>query len=175
VMSVLSFHEKPSLKRAKEYLDSGNMVWNGSYFCAKAKVFLEEFAEHAPDVMKGVSNFLAGKGAYEDLPNIAVDFAVMEKSHRLKAVLLDTRWSDVGDLAIFLGFRNQFEKSDKIISLNADNNLAFSKSEKQIILLGVKDLCVVETDDAIVVSQQSSVNDIKNALGILKTERESLL
>jgi mannose-1-phosphate guanylyltransferase len=93
----------------------------------------------------------------------------------LKAVLLDTRWSDVGDLAIFLGFRNKFEKTDKIISLNSDNNLAFSKSGKQIILLGVKDLCVVETDDAIVVSQQSSVNDIKNALGILKIERTSLL
>jgi mannose-1-phosphate guanylyltransferase len=175
VMNVVSFHEKPSLERAKEYLSSGSMVWNGSYFCAKAKVFLEEFAQHAPDIMNGIEAFVAGKGAYEDLPNIAVDVAVMEKSRRLKAVLLDTCWSDVGDLAIFLGFKNQFDKTDKIISLNSDNNLAFSKSGKQIILLGVKDLCVVETDDAIVVSNQSSVNDIKNALGILKTEQTLLL
>ncbi|HBR70484.1 TPA: hypothetical protein DIC20_03800 [Candidatus Dependentiae bacterium] len=175
VMSVVSFHEKPSFEKAQEYLNMGTMVWNGSYFCARAKVFLSEFEEYAPQIIQGIKKYLAGEASYEVLPNISIDFAVMEKSKNLKAVLLDAQWSDVGNLAVFLTLRNQFEKSEKLIALNADNNLVFSKNNKQIVFLGVDDLCLVETDNVIVVAKKSSVEQIKKAVEILRTQRSFLV
>lgn len=176
VMKVVGFHEKPSLEKAKEYLQTGMMVWNGAYFFGKASIFVEEFRRYAPDIVAGIDKFLKNEDSYESLRNISIDFAVMEKTKNLKAVLLDADWSDVGNLTIFLSLRNQLTKNRKnIISLNAQNNLVFSKNEKQIVLLGVKDLAIVDMDDALVISRQEQVEEVKNAVNILKKENSTLI
>jgi len=176
VMDVVGFHEKPSLEKATEYIKSGTMVWNGSYFCAKASVFVDEFKKHAPDIADGIGKFMNGQIPYESLPNIAIDFAVMEKSKNLKAVLLDAEWSDVGNLSIFLGLRDKFAVDQKkVVSVESNNNLILPQKNKQVVLLGVKDLCVIETDDVLLVSKNDHVEQVKDALKILRKENISLL
>jgi len=176
VMNVVGFYEKPSLEKAKEYVNSGVMVWNGSYFCGKASVFVNEFKKHAIDIASGVEKYLNSEIKYESLPNISIDFSVMEKTKNLKAVLLDVDWSDVGSLPIFLALRNKFTSDqERIVSVESNDNLVFSKNNKQIVLLGVKNLCVVDTDDVLLVSKNNYVEPLKDALKVLKKSDVSLL
>jgi len=169
---VTAFHEKPELPTAEMYVSAGNYYWNSGMFCFKAGVFLAELETYAPEI------FLTCKKAYvnankndmirihyedmEGIPENSIDYAVMEKSQKVKVVPSDIGWSDVGS---FDALSHEFE-SDK------SNN--FIMSPKHVSLIDVCDLIVIDTEDALLISQKGSSQKVKEIVRSLKKENVEL-
>lgn len=163
---VKAFHEKPDVMTATSYLEAGNYYWNSGMFCFKAGVFLAELETYAPEI------FLTCKHAYEHakreeiirigyedmlkIPEDSIDYAVMEKSQKVKVVPSDIGWSDVGS----------FDALSNELSNDKANN--FILSHKHVSLIDVQDLIVIDTEDALLISQKGSSQKVKEIVGELK-------
>jgi len=169
---VKAFHEKPDIKRAKHYIESGNYYWNSGMFCFKAGVFLEELRKYAPEIYKTSVNAYnhANKTSmirigYEDMlqiPEESIDYAVFEKSDIVKVIPSDMGWSDVGS------FDALAEESHN------DKNNNFILSNKTVELIDIKDSIVIDTADALLVAKKGSSQKVKEIVQRLKEEGSSL-
>lgn len=180
---VKRFVEKPELATAEEFLASGRYFWNSGMFCFKAQVFLDELAAYAPDVFKAVTDCWRAMQSQDDkialeipadlfgeVPDISVDYAVMEKSDRVTVVPGDFGWSDIGS----------WDALKALITPDADNNRTdddavlidsrnvFIQSERLVAAVGVSDLMIVDTPDALLVAHPDSAQRVKDVVGILK-------
>jgi len=165
---VKKFHEKPVYEVAQRYCSQGNMLWNISMFCAKARVFLEEFEKNAPDIFKAVKEYVEGSGRYEDVRAESIDYAVMEKSKRVSVFPVDFEWCDVGNVEVFLSLQKEYGICrSKKVSVNAHNNLV-SVPNKLVALVGVENLCIVETDDALLIASRDQTEKVKQVVQQLK-------
>ena len=166
---VLMYHEKPPLAKAEQYLKAGNMLWNGGYFCGKAATFIELFKEHAPWLYDQVKDYFAGNLAYDKLTRISFDHAVMEHVEGAYVLPMHITWSDIGNLETFLVAQESFQDQlENVIPINARNNLISSNS-RVTALLGVDDLCIVNTDDVLLVAKRSEVEKVKQVLQKIRT------
>ncbi len=164
VMHVVSFHEKPAAEAAQTFLESGCMLWNAGIFCARVQVFLQELQMHAPQVFNGVKSYIAGSGQYADLPSISIDYAVLEKSTRLRVMPLDISWSDVGNLREFLTIHEKCTpSSDRVVKVDAPGTLVYGSAHKIIALIDVANVCVVDTPQALVIAAKDTVEKVKIA------------
>ncbi len=165
-VSVRSFKEKPSLEEAGEYVKAG-LLWNSGIFCARVSVFIEQLRCHAPELIASVDNFLKTGSGYEQLPSISIDYALMEKSSKMSVVPVDFFWSDVGNLESFLSLTSVNESSSTVIQVNSAGNL-IKVDHKIIALIGVKNLCIVDTGDALLIADRSDAEQVKVVLAELK-------
>ena len=169
---VRAFHEKPDIVTAQAYVEAGNYYWNSGMFCFKAGVFLEELKRFAPEIYAASERAIAHAAddgmvriRREDMlaiPENSVDYAVMEKSEKVKVVPADIGWSDVGS----------FDALAEELPNDARNNLIIS--DKVTELIDVDDLIVVDTADALLVSKKGSSQKVKEIVKKLK-ERQSEL
>jgi mannose-1-phosphate guanylyltransferase len=156
---VKAFHEKPDLKRAELYVNSGNYYWNSGMFCFKAGLFLDELKKWSPAIFdasaQAYTNAAQGemtKVSYEDMnaiPDESIDYAVMEKSTRVKVVLSSIGWSDVGS----------FDALSDVMANDANNN--FILSNKPVNLIDVNDLIIIDTEDALLITHKGSSQKVK--------------
>jgi len=161
---VTSFKEKPSEVIAREYVQSGTMLWNIGIFCARVEIFLQQFQEHAPEVYAGVTAYCAGTRSYDQIPAASVDCAVMEKSDRISVLPVDFVWYDVGNVEVFLTLQEQFSDArNTVIAIDAHNNLV-DAGGIPVALVGVDDLCVVRTDQALLITKRGDSEKVKLAL-----------
>ncbi len=184
---VLAFHEKPDAKTAKEYVESGNFYWNSGMFCFKAGIFLEELQKFSPeiyqaslDAFKNASKNSIYRIAHKDMANIpedSIDYAVMEKSERVKVVASNIGWSDLGS---FDALDKEFEtdengntKDKNLLAIDSKNNFVYS-SNRLIATVDIDDLIVVDTPDALLLSKKGNSQKIKDIVKQLKG-RESTL
>jgi len=175
--NVRAFHEKPDLKTAQKYLKEGNYYWNSGMFCFKAGVFLDELKKYSPSIYE--SSLLAYKNAkandiirikHEDMMNIpedSIDYAVMEKSKKVKVVPSDIDWSDVGS---FDSLYEELPKDDNgntinenHISIDSKNNLIYG-NERKIATVDIEDTIVVDTGDALLISKKGSSQKVKQVV-----------
>lgn len=173
---VISFREKPNLETAKEFLKKGNFLWNSGIFCFKASVYLEELHRFEPKV------FRYAKEAFENstdgvlsaeisakIPSKSIDYAVMERSERIKVVPADFSWSDMGafdSLYDYLRLKGQTTDSKGNMAIGSTKNVSF---------IGVQDTILVDTDDAILVVQKQSAQDVKQLYEELEQADSNLL
>ena len=158
------FVEKPNVAKAKAYLKKG-YLWNAGMFIGRAEVFKAAFAAHAPALVPLFTSSVSRlKSAYEPLPRISFDFAVMEHLKNVEVVKGDFGWDDVGSYA---AFDKHFArgKDDNIVlgevnAVETEGCTAVAKGAK-IALLGVKDLVVVTTKDAVLVVAKDKVAELK--------------
>lgn len=173
---VRRFVEKPDLAKAKEYLAAGNYLWNSGMFLFSIKVMAEAFREFIPELYKAFS-----EGSYEEtlknypkLQSISIDYAVMEKAKNIVCRKLAIEWNDVGSwdsvYDIFPKDKDQNAISGDVITLNSKNNLVIS-GERLTTLIGVSDIAVIETDDAILVSDRKQAQDVKEITNLLKKNK----
>jgi mannose-1-phosphate guanylyltransferase len=172
--NVVSFHEKPNLQTAEKYIKQGNYYWNSGMFCFKAGVFLRELKQHSPEI------YNASKVAFENskksgnisrinlndmlgIVDDSIDYAVMEKSNKVKVVPMDANWSDVGSFDVL---------ADELPN-DENNNLIVSK--KTVKTLGVKDSIIVDTGDVLLVANKENSQDVKNIVASLKKQKSSLV
>jgi mannose-1-phosphate guanylyltransferase/mannose-6-phosphate isomerase len=169
-VKALGFFEKPSLEVAKKYLDSGTMLWNAGIFCGKASSFIREYKAHAPELYDMMQEFIKGSVSYDKLPNISIDYAILEKSKHIAVLPVQFEWSDVGNLSIYLDIRALHTKpSHSVIEIGGKNNIAQSK-KKVVAFVDVEDLCLIETDDVILVVPRAKAERVKAVVEQLKKE-----
>ncbi len=177
----VSFREKPNRETAEGYVSSGRYVWNGGMFFFKASRMLEEIERHVPELASGIARIEAAarRGAAEELaetervfetvPSVSIDVAVMEKVDRLEVVPASVGWTDIGswESAWELGVKDAAGNAvhgDAIV-VDAANNLFYDVTRdgkgRIVAALGVNDLCVVQTDDAILIIPRDRSQDVR--------------
>lgn len=164
---VERFVEKPDLKKAEEYLREG-YFWNSGMFLFKASIFAEECRRHQPEVVRAFEESIAD--AYSKLPEVSIDYGVMEKTNKAAVVPLKTFWSDVGSFDSVYEILDKDENGNVVkgeaISLDARNNLIFG--ERLTAAIGVEGLVIVDTRDAVLVCSKKNSQKVRDLVGILK-------
>ncbi|MBI1674387.1 mannose-1-phosphate guanylyltransferase/mannose-6-phosphate isomerase [Shewanella sp. DW31] len=184
---VDGFVEKPNLATAKEYIESGDYYWNSGMFLFKASRYLTELKTYRPDIYSACelamliqnndSDFIRiDKAAFEACPDDSIDYAVMEHTKDAVVVPMDAGWSDVG------GFAALWEISAKdadgnvfngdVKSVDTKNTLVFG-GNKLVTTVGVEDLVIVNTKDAVLVAHKDQSQHVKALVGQLKAELRS--
>jgi mannose-1-phosphate guanylyltransferase len=171
VVTVNRFVEKPDEVKARSFFDDKRHGWNAGMFLWQAETFLAECHKHQPDLEKFILEFPTGDHAaylterFPALPKISVDYAIMEHASSVVALIARFDWDDVGSwtaLPTHLGVdENGNTLKGKVVTLDANHNIVVARN-RTIALCGVKDLVVVETDDAILVCHKDAVQKIKN-------------
>ncbi len=165
---VTRFREKPSFEVAQQYLEQGNKLWNISVFCGQASTFMREFSSTAPEMFAGVERYLKNEGTYETVVADSIDYAVMERSKNVSVLPVDFSWCDVGNIEVFLSLKQQYNTLDaNFIGVNSHNNLV-DVPGKLVALVGVDDLCVVEVDDALLITKRHAAEDVRGIVKLLK-------
>lgn len=184
-LRVDEFKEKPDFKTAQEYVNSENYFWNCGIFMFKASVILEEFKKFAPDIINILDKAKIDNSVpsipyndFEKMPDISIDYAVMEKSDKIALVPLDCGWSDLGSWqAIF----DNCDKDDNgnyikgnVIDVDSKNSMIFSTS-KLVTTIGLEDVVLIETEDAILACNKNKTQDVKKVYSQLKEANEATL
>ena len=173
-LDVKAFHEKPDFQTATKYVDAGNYYWNSGMFCFKAGVFLDELKKYSPEIYETSLKALDNSNdenltriKHEDMiaiPEDSIDYAVMEKSDRVKVIPSDIAWSDVGSFdALYEELpkdKNGNTVNENHISIDSKNNLVYGHQRK-IATVDIEDLIIVDTGDALLISKKGSSQKVK--------------
>lgn len=189
---VARFVEKPNLQTAEEYVASGNYYWNSGIFMVKASVYLEALNRYAPEILKTCQasmenatldlDFIRPDAcAFAKCPDDSMDYAVMEplteKQPGSAAVVpLDAGWSDVGSFSTLYDISDKDDNnnvtSGDVLTHSSRNNLIRS-DYKMIATVGVEDLVVISTKDAVLVANKNKVQDVKHIVNQLKVDNRT--
>ncbi|CAI8977369.1 mannose-1-phosphate guanylyltransferase/mannose-6-phosphate isomerase [Pseudomonas serbica] len=175
IQAVQEFVEKPDLATAEQYLADGRYYWNSGMFLFQASSMLAQLEEHAPQVLDAVQAAL--RNAKEDLDftrldtmafataeNISIDYAVMERSNQVSVVPLDAGWNDVGSWSAVWEIAekdSQGNASRGDVMLEATRNAYVHAEHRMVSVLGLDDVIVVETADAVMVAAKDKAQDVK--------------
>lgn len=173
---VVSFREKPNQVTAENFIASGNFLWNSGMFCFKASVFLEELKAFQPEVYEkskiAWENNIDGKldlALSMDIPSISVDYAVMERSKKIKVVSSNFIWSDLGSFeSVYDYLVSKGHPTDK------NGNMVIG-TKKYTAFVGTKDTIFVFTDDANLVLKKKASQDVKYIYNALEQVKSDLL
>jgi mannose-1-phosphate guanylyltransferase/mannose-6-phosphate isomerase len=170
------FVEKPDSKTAQQYIKAGNFFWNSGMFAFKASVILDEFRTWQPDLLEKMNAIFdtahpITKEAYDRLPDISIDYAVMEKTTRGVVLPSDFGWSDIGSwksLYDFLPKDADLNVIDGDVIANDTRGCFILGSDRLIAVNHLKDTVVVETPDSIFVSDIDHSRNVKSIVARLK-------
>jgi mannose-1-phosphate guanylyltransferase len=182
-----NFVEKPNLQTAKSYIQGGNHVWNSGIFCFKAGVFLRELEEHSPQIANAVrlvscttdlqqaSKHLLELNAelFNAIPSVSVDYAVLEKSANVAVVTCDIGWNDIGSWNALCDFIAPDEFGNRIngeVCVHNSHNCFVQASSRLVALVGVKNLVVIDTDNALLVADSGSLQYVRNIVQKIKNK-----
>lgn len=183
---VVRFVEKPSLEKAQAYIASGNFYWNSGMFCFQAGRLLEEMAQYAPDVAISVQHCWQALKAhpnatkhmleippqvFSQVPDISIDYAIMEKSSRVAVIPSDFGWSDIGSWNAIRELVPADEADNRAVgeAIFVDSRNTFVQSEDRLVaVVGVDDLMVIDTPDALLVVNPDKAQEVKKVVAQLK-------
>ena len=183
---VKRFVEKPSLEKAREYLAAGNFLWNSGMFCFKAGAVLDELAVHAPDVLKACESCWAEMKAsgsrtdsmleipteaFGEVPDISVDYAIMERSGKVAVVPADIGWSDIGSWNAIRDLATPDTESNRAVgdAIFVDTRNTYVQSEDRLVAaVGLDNLMIIDTPDALLVAHPDKAQDVKQVVARLK-------
>ena len=173
---IKSFKEKPSLEIAKNYFDSGNYYWNSGIFMFKASVYLNELEKFEPEILSACKK--SYKNSYKDLdfvrldnekfikcPEKSIDYAVMEKTKEAIVVPLESNWSDIGSWEMLWEMKQKDSNnnvSKGYVILYEVKNSYIHGSNRLVVAIGVSNLFIIDTQDALLVSDKKDTQSIKN-------------
>ncbi len=175
---VKAFHEKPDLKTAQKYLMAGNYYWNSGMFAFTIGTILEEFERHSPEIFNLIKDktFEEVLVNFERMPDISIDYAIMEKTEKAIVLPLSISWSDVGSwdsvYEVMEKDENQNVKIGRVIDIDTKNSLIIG-NERLIATVGVEDLMIIETPDVVIIAKRGEGQKIKELVSLLKENPET--
>lgn len=183
---VHRFVEKPDLETARKYVAAGNYYWNSGMFCFRVGTLLEELQSHAPEVLETVRATLEQSRLSEaerhrcltlnaeffgKVPDISIDYALMERSGKVATIPCDIGWSDIGSWNAMSELTPPDADGNRCegqVLLHLARNNYVHSDERLTALVGVQDLIVVDTPDAILIAHKDSAQDVKHIVSQLK-------
>jgi len=184
---IKSFKEKPSLEIAKKYLDLGNYFWNSGIFMFKASVYLDELKKFEPEILSSCKK--SYKNTYKDLdfvrldndkfskcPEKSIDYAVMERTKDAVVVPLESNWFDIGSWGKLWEVKQKDSNNNVVegdVILNEVKNSYIHSSNRLVSAIGVSNLVIIDTQDALLVSDKKDTQSIKNIVEKLNTDDRS--
>ena len=184
---VERFVEKPDLTTAESYLSSGEYLWNSGMFLFKASCYLNELKKHCPDILKICEQAILNSqndldfiriqpDIFSACPDDSIDYAVMEKANNVQVVPMDAGWSDVGSFSSLWEVSPKDTQSNVIVgdvlTENTTNSYIYSQN-KLVSTVGIDNLVIVETKDAVLVANKNNVQDVKSIVAQLKNAGRS--
>jgi len=187
--NVLSFREKPDKKTAESYVKSGKYFWNSGMFVFAAGAFLDELSALAPDLFESIkATFESTKRspllkptreAMLKIPAISIDYAVMEKSRKVKVVRCDPGWSDLGSFDALYDEAKSGESGNAVL---ARRSMLFNTKrcllvggDKPIVLDGIEDLIIVDTEKALLIMRRGESQKVKDVFQQIQEKHPNLL
>lgn len=182
IHEVASFREKPDLPTAREYLDSGNYLWNAGIFIWKVEHLLSAFAKYAPDIYRilhaGSDVYNTDQEmafineAYPTTPNISIDYAILEKADNVYTLPSDFGWSDLGTWASLHAELPKDEHGnavtgDRVHLLETKDSLVRTPADKQVVITGLNDYIIVDEGDVLLIHPKSREQEIKGIVANL--------
>jgi mannose-1-phosphate guanylyltransferase len=185
IYDVKSFREKPDLATAEAFFKNGGFYWNSGMFIWKVSTLLESIEQFLPDLYKDLLTIEKALGTdreseiiaevYGDIDPISIDYGIMEKAKNVLMIPGDFAWSDVGSWDVLWEVLEKDENGNvvkgTVLSIDTADSLVFG-SDKLITLVGVKDLIVVETADALLVCDKKASQDVKKL--VEKLEKKNM-
>ena len=181
-VKVNKFVEKPNEELAKKYIADGNYYWNSGIFMFKASTLLEEVKKYSPEISKVLEEFDFSESdeipftIYDKMPSISIDYAVMEKSDKIALIKFDGGWNDLGS------WKSIYDVSEKdkdgnvkighVLDEGSKNSLMYSSS-KLVATIGLENIVVVETEDAILACRADKTQDVKKVFETLKKQNDN--
>ncbi|MCS4307700.1 mannose-1-phosphate guanylyltransferase/mannose-6-phosphate isomerase [Rheinheimera pacifica] len=183
VAAVAKFCEKPDLATAQQFVDSGEYFWNSGMFLFKASSLLAAIKQFAPAIISAAEQALANaardldfirldKAAFSACPSDSIDYAVMEKSANTAMVALDAGWSDVGSWDALWEVMAKDEQGNACrgdVLLEQCKNSYVNAEERLVAVIGLDDVVVVETKDAVLVASKTHIQGVKNVVAKLQS------
>lgn len=183
VYAVDRFLEKPDKATAKSFLEQGTYYWNGGMFICQVSHMMKEFERQLPEVYALLSQLTSNNQLdiakiWDAMPNISIDHGIMEGAKNVAVVPLDAGWNDVGSWdaleAVSLKDENQnCVVNGELLNLNSSGSIVYSN--KLVALVGVNDLVIVETDDALLVGQKDQMQQVKSIVEQLELNNKTEL
>jgi mannose-1-phosphate guanylyltransferase len=172
--SVKQFKEKPNRETAEQFLNSGNFFWNSGMFVWKLETILHSFQQFAPPIHETMNSIREcwqekGKQAdlsniYKTMPKLPIDIAIMEKAEKRVVIPVDYGWSDVGSWQALYDVSVHDENKNVIhakhISIESSGNYVYT--QKPVALIGIEDLVIIESDDAILITKKERSEEVKS-------------
>jgi mannose-1-phosphate guanylyltransferase/mannose-6-phosphate isomerase len=185
--AIAAFKEKPDLASAEAYLAEGDYLWNSGMFVFKAERFIAEIKQHAPAIfaacnaaMQGASKDLdftvLDEPAFSCCPSDSIDYAVMENTQRSAVVSLDAGWSDVGSWSGLWDIQTKDANANVKVGdvIAVDSNSSYLHSDSRLLAtLGVNNLVVVETADAVLIADRNNAQNVKKVVSQLRNLNRS--
>lgn len=186
--TVLRFVEKPSLEKAQEYLASGRHLWNSGMFCFTAGAMLQQMQQHCPQILaatqacieqsrcaqgKGFTQLALNPETFAQVPDNSIDYAVMEKSDQVAVVPCNIGWSDIGSWTALGDLAEPDADGNRLQGdtlLHSTHNCTIQSNHRLVGTVGIDNLIIIDTPDAILVANKSCAQDVKHVYAELKAK-----
>ena len=179
---VKEFVEKPDSVTAQKYIDAKTYYWNSGIFMFKASTMIEELKKHAPKISEIMDEFDFSDSdkieynLFEKMPSISIDYAIMEKSDKIALVKLESDWNDLGSWQSIYDVSKKDENNNvmigHVLDENSKNTFVYASS-KLVATIGLDDIVLVETEDAILACKKDNTQDVKKIFDTLKKQNDN--
>ncbi|MBI4682904.1 MAG: mannose-1-phosphate guanylyltransferase/mannose-6-phosphate isomerase [Nitrospirae bacterium] len=174
--AVKRFVEKPDEKTARQYIKAGNFFWNSGMFAFKASVMIKEFITYEPALLKSMRKMVSNSNTvpmekYSELPNVSIDYAIMEKTKKGVVLPSDFGWSDIGSWKSLYDFLPKGDNDNVVegdVILQETRKCFIRGSNRLIVANDLEDIVVVETPDTVFVSNLHTSKNVKSIVSDLK-------
>jgi mannose-1-phosphate guanylyltransferase / mannose-6-phosphate isomerase len=184
---VKNFVEKPNVEHAQQMLDAGGFSWNSGMFVMRCAQFLDEMERFEPRISHACAASVSASArrdafttlaisSLQNCPSTSVDYAVFERSEAVAMVSLDVQWTDLGSWAAVAELHEQFEASGNkkpiVVSVNANQN--YVQASKTVAIVGVSNLVVIDTPDALLISHRNETQSVKDVVASLNLQQPEI-
>lgn len=175
VYQVDRFVEKPDFARAQSYLEQGGYYWNSGIFMFHMSTILEEYQKNLPQIMRSMETISPDEGnlkeVYESFESISIDYGILENSDRVAVIPADINWNDIGSWYYLYQYLPKDELGNalqgEVVNVDGKNNLVISP-DKLTAVIGLENMVVINTDDALLICPQDRSQDVKQVVDMLK-------
>ncbi len=186
IYKVLTFAEKPNLETAKRFIKAGDFLWNSGIFIWRVDVIIEEIRRYMPDLFEGLKHIRTAIGTeefekvlvnvYGQLKSISIDYGVMEKSGKVYLAKGNFNWNDVGSWEAVYQISSKDDNNNvhdgNFYSVSSKNSLVYNPG-KFTAVIGLDDILVINTDDALLVCARNNAQDVKMVVDHLKMNKKT--
>ena len=186
IYTVNDFTEKPDITRAQEYVKSGQYLWNSNMFVWKAATVLDLFARYEPEMYQILERIGCSVGsgrereviaeAYPELKAVAIDNAIIERAEKVATIEADIEWGDIGTWAALTDVLPTDEEgnlfSAQVVALDSRDATVYAPSDKVVALIGMEDVVVVDTEDALLICKKDEAQRVRDVLEALEKSGE---